>query len=289
MPNELKIENLSFKYSNKQILENLNFSCSYGVNALLGHNGAGKTTLMKLLTKLNSIQSGNIYFNDKNIYEKDVVVQNFMGYLPQNFELYKGVKGYDFLSYVYDVKGLDKSKKKAELDQIISQFNLQSVINKNFNSYSGGYKRRLGIAQAMIGNPKIIVIDEPTVGLDPEQRFEFRKYLSKISRDKIVVISTHIIEDVEFFCDKVIIIKEGVVQYDGTRDQLIDSIKDKVYEGEVDISEYELLNKNAYIVEEKRTHPNKFKIRILSDTPINEKLKKVEGTLEDGYLYYQRK
>lgn len=288
--NNLELKNISFSYGMNKVLNNINLSCTNGVITLLGHNGAGKTTLMNILAGMKKSNGAVILLNDNDIIRDSENIPKYIGYLPQNFEIYGNLTGYNFLSYVYDVKELEPKNKRTYLDEIIKRFNLSEVINKRFSTYSGGYKRRLGIAQAVMGSPKVIIIDEPTVGLDPEQRFEFRQYLSELGENSIVIISTHITEDVEFFANRILIIKNGEIDYDGDKAELLKVMENKVYEGILEWEDFVNLKEKLWIVEQARIENNKVKIKIVDNgEPVPNGFNKREATLEDGYLYYQKR
>ncbi|NRT87275.1 ATP-binding cassette domain-containing protein [Clostridium beijerinckii] len=287
MNNKLVVDNISFSYLKKNILKDISFTCENGITSLLGENGAGKTTLMKILIGANSPSSGNILLNDRKLLgysnKKDII-----GYLPQKFDLYNNIKGYDFLSYVCDIKKIQSIEKKKQIEHVIEQFNLEDVIHKNIGKYSGGYKRRLGIAQAVIGNPNLVIIDEPTVGLDPEQRLEFRHYISEIGKDRIVLISTHILEDVELYTNKILIINDRSILFNGTTREAINAAKNKIYTSTVNIDEIEMITKKVKIIEEKRLDDNKIKIKFLSlDNKTNNSEFEKEVTLENAFVFFQ--
>lgn len=287
MKNILQINNINFRYGNKKILNNVSFNGENGIIALLGNNGAGKTILMKILTGLKKAESGQVLLNDINLIEERKNIVQLTGYLPQNFEVYGNITGLDFLSYVADIKALNKKEKKNQIEMVVEKFNLNKVIGKSFRSYSGGYKRRLGIAQAMIGDPKLVIVDEPTVGLDPEQRFEFRNYLSEIGKDKIILISTHIIEDVEFYCDKIVIIKEGNIIFDDYTDKLIESAKNKIYTGTVSIENMKEISSKTKIIGQARSINNSVNLKVICENYIPKGFNSDIPSLEDAYVYYQ--
>lgn len=290
MTNRLVVENLSFSYGRNKILKDVSFTCENGIVALLGNNGAGKTTLINLLTGMKKPDSGNIILNEKSLVNTKKYPINIVGYLPQEFEIYDNVTGYDYLSYVYDIKGFEKGNKKNELTKVIEQFNLSSIINKKFKSYSGGFKRRLGIAQAVLGKPKFIIIDEPTVGLDPEQRAEFRSYLSELSNTAITIISTHIIEDVELYSNKILILKDKIISYDGSVDEIIEESARNIRTAELSLDEFFECKNKLNIVEQQRINAEKIKIRYINNKEVilptyHEK----EISLENAYIYFQKK
>lgn len=226
--NKLTVENVDFSYGKKVILKNISFNIENGLTGLLGKNGAGKTTLIKILVTLYKPSKGSILFNDCDYNVRSNDIRKHLGYLQQDFNMYKNLTGLDYLKFVAKMR--DVNNIDDEIFKICEQLNLNKYINGRIGTYSGGIKRRLGIAQAIIGDTKLIVLDEPTIGLDPEERNEFRKIIKKISRDKIVIMSTHITEDIEFLCDKLIILKDSTVQFVGSVDEFIDNNKDNILE-----------------------------------------------------------
>lgn len=286
MDNQLLIENINFSYGKNKVLNNISFSCSNGIASILGANGAGKTTLMRVLIGANKPSTGKILLNNENLLECS---NNMIGYLPQNFDIYDNITGYDFLSYVCDIKNVSSKEKKQHIDKVIQQFNLESIISKTIRNYSGGCKRRLGIAQAVIGNPNIIIIDEPTVGLDPEQRLEFRHYLSEIGKERIVLISTHILEDVELYTNTILIINQGSIIFKGSTSDAIAQAKNNIYTMNVNIDELALINKKAMVIEEKRLENNMIKIKFIQTDDIVDKSElEKEVSLENAYVFLQK-
>ena len=200
----LTIHNLTKKFGRKLVLDNISFSFDNGVYGLLGPNGAGKTTLMRCLTKLYNTKDGVIFYNDVSI-TKDKEYLTHIGYLPQKFGLFKDLKVYEMMMLLANLKKVDSKQAKKMIYDSIKVVNLSDRINSRISTLSGGMIRRLGIAQALLDDPKIIIFDEPTAGLDPEERLRFKNIISEIKKDKIIIISTHIVEDVEAVCDKVAI------------------------------------------------------------------------------------
>ncbi|MGL5616628.1 MAG: ATP-binding cassette domain-containing protein [Sarcina sp.] len=277
--NLLTIKNLDFSYNNKgKTLKNINLSINDGIVALLGPNGAGKTTLMKILATITNTNKDEIHFNDIS-YSDTETMRKYIGYLPQKFETYTRVTGREFLNFIYDVRGLELDKRK-HIEEIIEMVDLKDFVDKKIKTYSGGVLRRLGIAQALVGNPKFIIIDEPTVGLDPEQRILFRNLLSTISEERIVLISTHIVEDIEFCSNNLIIINNGEILYNGEAQNLIERYSKKIFFKEVTRSEYEEMKKTFNILDFK-IEGSKYIVKYLD--------KEKEGnstniSLEDAYI-----
>ena len=287
MMNKLKIKNLNFNYKNKKALDNINLTLTNGVIALLGPNGAGKTTLMKLLVTLYETENGEIELNNIKYSKNNERIKSNIGYVPQDFDMYNNINGQEYLEFVAKMRGVPKSDLKNHIQRVVSKVNLEEFINKKIGTYSGGVRRRLGIAQALIGDSKLIVMDEPTVGLDPEQRNEFRKLLPIISKDAIVLISTHIVEDIQFNCNKLIILNQGKVLYDGTIDEFIDMVE--VYSVVVSNDEFEDLEYKIDIIEYKKVKDG-VQIKYISNK--KDKLKnssKIDTTLQDAYISFLQK
>lgn len=282
MNNYLKITNLNFKYKEKLVLNDINISIKNGLIALLGPNGAGKSTLLKLISTIYETNSGTIELNGVKYQDKSLNRSN-IGYLPQDFDIYKNITGRDYLSFVLDIRNGNKCS--DEIDRVCTKLGLDSVLDNKIRSYSGGMKRRLGIAQAIIGDVNIVILDEPTVGLDPEQRIYFRNIISHISKDKIVLVSTHIVEDIEFGCDDLIILNKGEVVFNGLPTNFINSFPFKLFQCTVNIEDYLEISQNVKIVERKDTN-NGIKIKYISDHPINSQSVIVDYSLSDVYLHF---
>lgn len=288
MENRLTVENVAFSYGKKKVLEELSFSAENGIVALLGNNGAGKSTLMNIITGLKTAKHGKVLLNDVDLLRSKQYPIESVGYLPQDFNIYNNITGWDFLSYVYDLKKINEVNKKRYLESIVDQFNLGSVISQRVGKYSGGFKRRLGIAQAVLGEPALIIIDEPTVGLDPEQRIEFRSHLSEISKDSITLISTHIIEDVELFSDQILVLKDRSIQFNGNVQEMISLASPEIAVLETNRASLRELSKQVPIIEEKRMDNDLVKVKYIE----RDQSKKANGdrevTLENAYVYLQK-
>lgn len=214
---ELKIDNLTKQYGNKTAIDQVSFSLTPGVTGLLGANGAGKSTLMRMVCGVMKPTSGSITLDQYDVTEKEY--RNLIGYLPQDFGYYPEFTGMEFLLYVAALKGLDRQTAGMRSREILEQVNLEKDGAKKIKTYSGGMKRRLGIAQALLNRPKLIVLDEPTAGLDPKERIRFRHIFEQLGRDNIVLLSTHIVSDIEKCADRVMVIKEGKKVFDGTEEE----------------------------------------------------------------------
>lgn len=284
---ELKLDNLNKSYKKgKKALSDFSLSLNTGVYGLLGANGAGKSTLMNIITENLSADSGEIYYNGKNIKKLGKKYRAKIGYMPQQQGLYDNFTANRFLWYISALKGLKKSEAKEQIKNLLELVNLTNDAHKKLGDYSGGMKQRILIAQALLGSPEILILDEPTAGLDPKERIRIRNMISEIAKNKIVILVTHVVGDVECIADFVILMKDGKLIKKDSPSGLIASVYDKVYEIPCTKDELEVLQ-NEYSCGNVVQRKNGMMFRIVSDTcPKN--FKKVESdiTLEDVYLYY---
>ena len=224
---ELTIDRLTKQYKNKIAVDRFSLNLKEGIYGLLGANGAGKTTLMRMLCDIQKPTSGQIKYNGKDIKSLGENYREILGYLPQDFGYYPDFTAYDFLMYVSALKGLTKETAKIRVNDLLKTVDLEDVKKQKIRTFSGGMKQRLGIAQAVLNNPKILILDEPTAGLDPKERVKFRNLISSFSRDKIVILSTHIVSDIEYIADEIIVMKSGNKLLEGTPDELLNEFKNK--------------------------------------------------------------
>ena len=208
---ELKMLDLTKQYGSKKAVNHINISLSSGVYGLLGANGAGKTTLMRLLCTLQKPTCGEITFNGQNIEKMGEKYRALLGYLPQDFKYYPDFTAFDFLMYVAAVKGLKEETAGKKAAELLNAVGLSEESRHKIKTFSGGMKQRLGIAQALLGEPQILILDEPTTGLDPKERVRFRNLISSFSKDRIIILSTHIVSDVELIAEKILVMKSGEV------------------------------------------------------------------------------
>lgn len=280
---ELKIENVTKKFKDLRAVVDANVKFTPGLWGLLGPNGAGKTTLMRMMVGNLEISEGNIYLDDQSISKLGSDYLDKIGYLPQTFGYDKNQSVNDFLRYIGALKGINKSLLTETINELLEQFNLEDVKHKKVDKLSGGMKRRVGICQAMLNNPDILIIDEPTAGLDIEERRRFRKYLTQISKDKIVVISTHIVSDVEFIANYLVVMEKGKIIETGKSDELINSIDGLVFETIVEEKKMDILETKYNIINFKNEGEGLVRIRYLADKPL-ENSKMVKSDLNDYYL-----
>jgi ABC-type multidrug transport system ATPase subunit len=218
----LKLQNVNKHYGKKHALKDFTKEFNTGIYGLLGPNGSGKTTLMNIITDtIGMDKGGRVEWNGNNIYELGNAYRSEIGFMPQQQGLYESFTPVRFLGYIAGLKGLSKAEAKEQIPEVLKQVELLDVAKKRAGSFSGGMKQRLLIAQALLGNPKMLILDEPTAGLDPRQRVIIRELIAKFAKEKIVIISTHIVSDIETIADEILLIKEGVLIKQGTPEELI--------------------------------------------------------------------
>ncbi|WMM25775.1 ABC transporter ATP-binding protein [Tissierella sp. MB52-C2] len=282
----IKIENLMKAYGRNLVLNNIDMEIPKGIYGLLGENGAGKTTLMKILTTTIGYQSGDIEVFGVNLKKNPEEVRRMIGYLPQDFDFFQNSTVYEVMDYLAGLKKVSKGKaRKENIDTLLEKFKLMEHKNKKIKSLSGGMKQRLGIAQTLLANPKLIILDEPTAGLDPMQRLYFRNTINEISEDKIIILSTHIISDISSTCENIGILKEGSLSYNGPIDSLLEKIKNRVYVVEMTGKQLTELGHKVYILSIQRK-AERFIVRFMGDCNNGiEGAYPVEPILEDAYFY----
>lgn len=266
----------------KEILKDISYSFDSGIYGLLGPNGAGKTTLMRCLTQVYSPEKGAIIYNGVNIKRSRNYLRQ-IGYLPQKFGMFRDLTVYEMLDLLASIKGISSTHLKEEINRCIEQVNLCDKINNKVGTLSGGMVRRLGVAQALLGNPPIIILDEPTAGLDPEERLRFKLLISEISNKKTVIISTHIVSDIEAVCNKIVVISDGCIVAKGNYDDIRNIGAGKVFI----VPKNELLSiKKPYFIQSQCEYNGKPMLRILSSDKIP--YMEVAPSLDDGYMCVQK-
>lgn len=283
MATTIKIQNLNQYYGKKQALKDINLTIGTGMFGLLGRNGAGKTTLMKVLATLLPKSEGTVSVCGRNV-EHPQSVRKIVGYLPQDFSMYPNMTVYEAMDYLGVLSGLSAKQRKERIPKLLQQVNLQDAHRTKVKALSGGMKRRLGIAQAILHNPKVLIVDEPTAGLDPEERVRFRNLLCEIAEKRIVILSTHIVGDIEATCENIAVLDRGTILYHGTVASLIDMGEGKVYSAEISKRELELLKKK-YLVTSMLTLGNNVMVRFLADSQPFASAKLCEPSVEDAYMY----
>jgi ABC-2 type transport system ATP-binding protein len=280
----LSIKNLNKTYSNGvQALKDVSLDIPTGMFGLLGPNGAGKSSLMRTIATLQEADSGQVTMGDVNVLTQKDQVRKMLGYLPQEFGLYPRVSAEMLLDHFAWLKGLSNaSERKQIVKTLLQRTNLWESRNKNLGGYSGGMKQRFGIAQALLGNPKLIIVDEPTAGLDPTERNRFHNLLSEISENIVVILSTHIIDDVHSLCSQLAIISKGEVKMTGTPQQAVDSYRGKMWKKLID--KHELKNYTKFNLVSNRLVMGKMEITCVSDQNPDGAFTASEPTLEDVYF-----
>lgn len=283
---ELTIQNVSKSYKKGVwALDHLNLTIPAGVYGLIGRNGAGKTTLLRILASVLTPSSGDILFDGKTVEKNLNSYRKMLGYLPQNTKLMPQLNIVEFLEYMAILKGIkDKNEIRYEVDRCIEIAGLDHERKKRLSKYSGGMLRRAGIAQALLGDPKIIIVDEPTTGLDPEERLHFLNLISSIGVDKNIILSTHIIHDIENICPNVCILNEGKMMYSGSTTGMVDSIKDMLWTAEINAGEEIELKKHTIVTNVTYTY-GKPNVRYVAKESMYEGSVQIPATLEDAYIY----
>lgn len=282
---ELQLQHLSKQYGTKQAVNDVSITLTPGVYGLLGANGAGKTTLMRMICGVLNPTSGRICLDGKTIEELGENYYSHLGYMPQDFGFYPDFTAREFMLYMAAVKGLEKEEAKIRTEELLELVNLQDVANKKIKSYSGGMKQRLGIAQAELNTPDILILDEPTAGLDPKERVRFRNLISDFAKEKIVILSTHIVSDVSYIADTILMMKKGRILLQEPMAAATDSIKGKVWELLVDdreVADYS----NRFSIVNLRHENGKVRLRMINDMVPDEGAMEVIPNLEDLFLYH---
>ena len=256
-----------------------------GIYGLLGVNGAGKTTLMRMLCTIVQPSQGQILWEGKNIWELGGKYREILGYLPQDFGYYPDLTVYDYMMYISSIKGLKIPFARKKVEQLLRQVGMEKFGKRKMKNLSGGMVRRVGIAQAMLNDPKILVLDEPTAGLDPNERIRFRNLISELSEERLVLLSTHIVSDVEYIANNILLMKDGELFYTGTAESLLSSMKEKVWQCNVPRNMVEKYAKE-YLVGNIKTTEKGAELRIISRGKPTEDAVSVEKNLEDAFLLY---
>lgn len=282
---ELQLQHLSKQYGMKRAVDNISVTLMPGVYGLLGANGAGKTTLMRMICGILKPTSGNIKLNGKSMDELGEQYYTHLGYMPQDFGCYPDFTAREFMLYMAAVKGLDKKQAKIRTENLLHMVNLYDVADKKIKSYSGGMKQRLGIAQAELNSPSIMILDEPTAGLDPKERVRFRNLISDFAKEKIVILSTHIVSDVSYIADTILMMKQGSFLLQAPMNTVTDDIKGKVWEilvPEREVAEYS----RRFLVVNLHHENNMVRLRIVNENTPTADANTVDPSLEDLFLYH---
>lgn len=280
---ELKISRVTKQFLEKIAVDRVSLSMKPGVYGLLGANGAGKTTLLRMICSVLTQDSGEISLDRFSVKEEEY--RNCLGYLPQKFGYYPNFTAWDFLMYMAALKGIPRNRAKVRIEELLEAVNLKGSEKKKITAFSGGMKQRLGIAQALLNNPKLLVLDEPTAGLDPKERVKFRNMISRLGKERIVILSTHIVSDVEYIADEILLMKEGSILHKGSLPEILKPIEGKVWECRVNPSEEAQILEQYTVVNMREDVQGTF-LRVVGEESPSEDAVSVEAALEDLYLYY---
>ncbi len=282
---ELTIQNISKTYPNGvEALKNVSLKIGNGMFGLLGPNGAGKSTLMRTIAALQDSDEGTITVGDIDVSKDKQSLREILGYLPQEFGVYPKISANDLLDHLAVMKGIiDTKQRKEVVESLLHQTNLWEAKDQKLGTYSGGMKQRFGIAQALIGDPKLIIVDEPTAGLDPMERNRFHNLLSEIGENVIVILSTHIVDDVSDLCNNMAIILNGEVHLVGEPIQLIKKLDQKVWKGLIEKSDLVEIEKENDVISS-RLYLGKVQVRIFSESPMQNGFESVNPEIEDLYF-----
>jgi ABC-2 type transport system ATP-binding protein len=280
----LELDGVSHVYDNgTRALDQVKLSIPRGMYGLLGPNGAGKSTLMRTVATLQAPTQGSIRFGDINVIAEPERLRRTLGYLPQDFGVYPHVSAYDMLDHMAVLKGIPSSDRKTTVETLLNQVNLWSVRKKALAGFSGGMRQRFGIAQALIGNPELIIVDEPTAGLDPEERNRFLNLLAEIGENVVVILSTHIVDDVSDLCPRMAVLAGGRIQLEGAPIELIRNTQGRIWMKAIDRGELGSYNERHQLITT-RLFAGKTLVHILSDKDPGNGFQSVEGDLEDVYF-----
>lgn len=282
---QLTLDRLTKQYGSRIALDRIDATFEPGIYGLLGANGAGKTTMMRLICDILKPTSGEVTFNGTNIRELGESYRTIIGYLPQDFGYYPNFTAMNFLLYMASLKGLNARYARERSLELLETVNLSDAKDKKIKTFSGGMKQRLGIAQAFLNDPLILILDEPTAGLDPKERVKFRNLISSFAEKKIVILSTHIVTDVEYIADEILLIKSGTLLKKGAERAIIQEISGKVWECRVTRQEADQMA-NHFTISNSKTENGEAVLRIVSDNSPCETAISVSPCLEDLYLYY---
>ena len=285
-PMVMNIQNVSKQYNNKNWgLRDFTLELGPGVLGLLGPNGAGKSTLMRILATITKATSGTVTWNGRDIAKSPDELRGVLGYLPQDFGVYPNLSAVEFLEYMAAIKGLDSKTAKRRIDELLQVVNLVDAAKRPLGGYSGGMKQRVGIAQALLNDPQLLIVDEPTVGLDPEERVRFRNLLSDLSGERIVILSTHIVSDVEATATHIALVHKGRLLRTAAPENLLKELESKVWEWTVSSDELVTL-KQKHIVSGTIRRSDGVQARVVSESKPEAEAHNVSANLEDAYLYF---
>lgn len=280
----LDVESVSVNYVKKAYaLDHVSLRLRPGITGLLGPNGAGKSTLMRILASISRPSSGRVLWNGEDICSRPDRLRSVLGYLPQDFGVYPHLNALEFLDYLAAVKGIPASTARKRIAELLEVLNLTSAARRPLGGYSGGMRQRVGIAQALLNDPLLLIVDEPTAGLDPEERIQLRNVLSELSGQRIVIISTHVVSDIEVIATEIAILANGQVVASETPGRLLDAAKGRIWEMAADNSDLPMLRQQLQITNITH-HPGGIHVRIISEVAPSDSARCVAPSLEDAYL-----
>ena len=282
---ELSIDRLTKHYGHKIAVDRVSAVLSPGVYGLLGANGAGKTTLMRMLCAILEPTSGEVRLNGKEVSAMGEAYRNVLGYLPQDFGYYPSDTAAEFLCYIAALKGIPRQAAQKRVKQLLATLELTAVANRKIKTFSGGMKQRVGIAQALLNDPYVLILDEPTAGLDPKERVRLRNLLSEYAGDKIVILSTHIVSDVEAIADQVFVMNAGQFVMHGSVPELAEQVRGKVWELTVPRGQAQFWQERVTVANY-RHEGDQVVLRIIDDERPSDQAAPCEPILDDAYLYY---
>lgn len=281
---ELQVKHLCKSYRKKEALRDVSFTLYKGTYGLLGENGAGKSTLMRMMATVDFPTKGAIRYDGKDIFQMDEEYRSLIGYMPQSYNVYPGFTARDFLEYMGVLKGVPEHKLKARIEEVLDFVNLSDAADKKVKTFSGGMKRRIGIAQAIIAEPEILILDEPTAGLDPKERIRFSNIISDMGKDKIVLLSTHIVSDIEAIAGGLVVMKKGEVLESGSVEELIRTVEGQVWESTISQEVYQRLRTERSIIHLKQMG-TEVQVRFVGGKYPGIENCRTEPALEDYYIF----
>ena len=289
---QLEIKNIHKNYGKVQALKGVSMELNAGVYGLLGHNGAGKSTLIQIITGNLSASDGEICYDGKNIKKSEKNYKRLLGYVPQSQGIYDSFTAKQFLEYMAILKDVDKKNIPKQIDSILEVVSLTEVKDRKLGGFSGGMRQRILIGQALLGNPEIVILDEPTAGLDPKERIRIRNFISKIAENKIVLIATHVVSDVESIAKEIILLGNGVIAGKGTPEELCEALNGQVWECNISPSQYEEMEKQFVITNLQEVPGGTIRVRFIGqETKVNQiiensiQVQSVYPNLQEVYLH----
>lgn len=281
---QIQVQGLTKRFNNVTALDNVDLTIEAGMFGLLGPNGAGKSTLMRILATILDPTQGDVTIGNYRLPRDKEPVRQVLGYLPQEFGLYRRMTGRQFLEYIAVLKGMvERKARQRRVDELLEMVNLGKAARRRVRGYSGGMKQRLGIAQALLGDPKLLIVDEPAAGLDPEERIRFRNLLSDLGRERVILLSTHIVADISGTCHRLAVLRQGQIAFQGSVHELTRRAKGQVWSVMVSESEYPAFEKDHRVVQTRATEQG-LELRIVAPTNPGGRGRPAEPSLEDAYV-----